>query len=190
MSERSLRVTLLTDVRLGEASPAAAGVLAPSVDRTGGPEMAFSIAGRDRFPAFVDMLRDRTGVVVPLNRLGVLEVALSAADAEALRAPAHGARWLDAAELAALEPGLAHHHGARFFADDGAVNNLVLMRALKALLGRDRNVTIVSASARSLAFSPFAASVTTTADDRFTADVIVVAGGAWAMGGCQGPRRL
>ena len=190
MSERGLRVTVLTHVRLGEASPAAAGVLAPSVDRSGGPAMDFSIAGRDRFPAYVDMLRDRTGIAVPLNRLGVLEVALGAEEAEALRRRADGARWLDAHELAALEPALAHHHGARFFADDGAVNNLVLLRAIKALLGADRRVTVVSAAAEALAFSPFAATVTTVAGDRFTADAIVVAAGAWApqLGGL--PRAL
>lgn len=180
LSERGVRVTMLTHVRLGEASPAAAGVLAPSVDRTGGPEMAFSIAARDRFPAYLDMLRERTGITVPLNRLGILEVALGAAHADALRSRADGSRWLDPGDVAALEPALAHHHGARLHADDGAVNNLVLLRALKALLGGDRNVTIVSAAARSLAFSPFAATVTTAADDRYTADAVVVAGGAWA----------
>ena len=132
MSERGLRVTLLNDVRHGEASPAAAGVLAPSVDRTGGPEMAFSVAGRDRFPDYLAMLHERTGITVSLNRLGVLEVALTAAEADAFRSRPDGARWLESDELASLEPGLAHHHGARFFADDGAVNNLVLMRALNS----------------------------------------------------------
>ena len=180
MSERGLRVTVLSDVRLGEASPAAAGVLAPSVDRRGGPEMNFSIAARDRFPAYVEMLRDRTGIAVPLNRLGVLEVAFGAEEADTLRRHVDGARWLDTRELAALEPGLAHHHGARYFADDGAVNNLVLLRAIKALLGADRRVTVVSAAAKALAFSPFAATVTTVAGDRFTADAIIVAAGAWA----------
>src|ERR1700720_211278 len=77
LAEREMSVTLIGERRPGEASPAAAGMLAPSVERASGPANDFGIAARDRYPSYVDFLADRVGVRVPLNRLGILQVALS-----------------------------------------------------------------------------------------------------------------
>src|SRR5688500_2521726 len=100
-------------------------MLAPSVERTTGPAHAFAIAARDRYPAYLDRLAAETGVDVPLNRLGILELALRDDEAQALRSRENaGSRWLSPADLAALEPALAHAAGAVLHPDDGAVNNL------------------------------------------------------------------
>ncbi|MGZ3546612.1 MAG: FAD-dependent oxidoreductase, partial [Gemmatimonadaceae bacterium] len=77
LAERKVSVTLIGERRPGEASPAAAGMLAPSVERAPGPAHGFGVAARDRYPSFVDFLADRVGIRVPLNRLGILQVALS-----------------------------------------------------------------------------------------------------------------
>ena len=77
LADLGLRVTLLADLRRGEASAAAAGMLAPSVERASGVAYAFARAARDSYPAYLDRLAADTGIDVPLNRLGILELALT-----------------------------------------------------------------------------------------------------------------
>src|SRR5450759_5452545 len=121
LAERKVSVTLISERRPGEASPAAAGMLAPSVERASGPAHDFGIAARDRYPSFVDFLADRTGVRVPVNRLGILQVALSEKGIKGLKKTAlPTSRWLDAKELRELEPALSPGLGAMFSPDDGA----------------------------------------------------------------------
>ena len=192
LSERGARVLLLYDNRRGEASPAAAGMLAPSVEVHEGPAHRFAVAARDRYPAYVDELKARTGLEVPLNRLGVLELALaeSELDAAPFTAPAAGAARLSASELHALEPALAHAHGALFHSFDGAVNNLVLLRALKALVGRDDRVTVVADAAAAVEPEGVGAAVETIGGERHRATAVVLAAGALAAGLGGLPRAL
>jgi len=178
---RGARVLLLADVRRGEASPAAAGVLAPSVNPGTGAAQQVAVAARDRYPAFVAALRERTGIDVPLNTLGILQLALGDEEAALLEAGAPpAAHWLDPVALLALEPGLGHAAGAIFHPRDGAVNNLVLMRALKTAVGRDPRVAVSSDAAVELAFGDDGATVLTRDGARHTGEKIVLAAGAWA----------
>lgn len=192
MAERGARVLLLYHNRHGEASPAAAGMLAPSVERHEGPAHRFAVAARDRYVAYVAHLREQTGVEVPLNRLGVLELALSEAelDGPAFRAPPPGAELLSAAQLRALEPELAHAHGAAFHPHDGAVNNLVLIRALKTLVGRHDRVVVRADAAVSIARHDRSAEVTTESGTTYRTRALVVAAGAWAATLAGLPRAL
>ena len=52
-------------------------MLAPSVERATGSAHDFAIAARDRYPSYTAYVADRTGIKVPLNRLGILQVAVS-----------------------------------------------------------------------------------------------------------------
>ncbi|HMI45827.1 MAG TPA: FAD-dependent oxidoreductase, partial [Gemmatimonadaceae bacterium] len=113
LAERGVSVTLIGEHMPGEASPAAAGMLAPSVERATGPAHDFGIAARDRYPSYIEFLAERTGIRVPLNRLGILQVALSEKGIWGLRKTAlPSARWLDSKELHELEPALSHALGA------------------------------------------------------------------------------
>src|SRR5829696_4961687 len=100
-AERGFRVAVVAERIDGESSPAAAGLLAPSIEQEEGPAQVFAVAARDRYPAYVSWLHDRTGVEVPLNRRGIIQVALNEAAVRGLRRvlPTTG-RWLDATELA------------------------------------------------------------------------------------------
>jgi len=181
LAARGARVLLLADVRRGEASPAAAGLLAPSVGAGAGAAQDVAVAARDRYPAFVDALRERTGIDVPLDTRGILQLALDDEEAALLAAAAPpGASWLDPAALLALEPGLGHAAGAVFHPHDGAVNSLVLMRALKTAVGRDARVTVSSDAAVELAFVGGGAMVLTRDGARHAAGKVVLAAGAWA----------
>ena len=180
LAERQVSVTLISERRHGEASPAAAGMLAPSVERASGPAHDFGIAARDRYPSYVGFLADRTGVRVPLNRLGILQVALSEKGIKGLRKTAlPTSRWIDAKELKDLEPALSHGLGAMFSPDDGAVDNTVLLAALEKLCASDR-ITRVGGAV--LAIDPARDSCTakTESGEAFTARRVVIAAGAWA----------
>ena len=137
-AERGFSVRLIGESRSGESSLAAAGMLAPSVERADGPADAFGIAARDRYPAYVDWLRERTGIVVPLNRGGIIQAAITEAGVRGLRRamPAQS-EWLDAASLHALEPSLGHALGGVYHAYDGAYDNVLLHLALSAVVESD-----------------------------------------------------
>jgi glycine oxidase len=180
LAEREVSVTLISERRPGEASPAAAGMLAPSVERASGPAHDFGIAARDRYPSYVDFLADRTGVRVPLNRLGILQVALSDKGIRGLKKTALPTScWIDASELKDLEPALSHGLGAMFSPDDGAVDNTVLLAALEKLCANNHRITRLSAAV--VAVEPVRDSCTAkTESGAFTARRVVIAAGAWA----------
>lgn len=180
LADRGLRVTLLADLRRGEASAAAAGMLAPSVERTSVEAHTFAIAARDRYPSYLSRLTADTGVEIPLNRLGILELALTEGEAAALRETANpGSRWLTPEEVTALEPALGHSAGAMHHPEDGAVNNLVLMGALKRFLSQHTRVTILLDAAVSLTSERASATVATRDGRTLAAPAVVLAAGAW-----------
>ena len=72
-------------------------MLAPSIERAEGVTTDFAIAARDRYPLYVEQLRERTGLDVPLNRDGIIQVALSDAGVRGLRrGMPDEAEWLGA----------------------------------------------------------------------------------------------
>jgi glycine oxidase len=181
LAERQVSVTLIAEKRVGEASPAAAGMLAPSVERAPGPAHDFGIAARDRYPSFIDFLADRVGVRVPLNRLGILQVALSEKGIKGLKKTALPTSvWLNAKELHDLEPALSHGLGAVFSPDDGAVDNTILLTALEALCAASDRIKRVAGAAISLDPKQDSCTVQTESGDRYGARRVVVAAGAWA----------
>ena len=197
LADRGMRVLLLADVRRGEASPAAGGILAPSVDPVAGAALVFAIAARDRFRAYVSALAEATGVEVPLRVEGVLHLAETDDDARLLQAElateharANGAEWVDATALARLEPALAPLPGAVIHPRDGVVNNLVLMRALKARLGAHSRVRVAAESADALIVRDGKVEVRTRSETVLRAPTVVLAGGAWSSQLAGLPRPL
>jgi glycine oxidase len=181
LAERGVSVTLIGQHRPGEASPVAAGMLAPSVERGAGPADDFGVAARDRYPSYVDFLADRTGIRVPLNRLGILQVALSAKGIKGLKKSAlDTSRWLDAKELADLEPALSHGLGAVFNPDDGAVDNVVLFDALQRLASTSHRIASAQDIVTSVDAGADSATVKTTSGASYSAGHVVLAAGAWA----------
>ena len=165
----------------GEASPAAAGMLAPSVERATGPAHDFGIAARDRYPSYVDFVAARTGIRVPLNRLGILQVALSAKGIKGLRKTAlPSSRWLDSKELHAIEPALSHALGAVFNPDDGAVDNVVLLDALRQLVSTSKLIERVEEIVILIDAKNDSCAVQTASGASRRARHVVVAAGAWA----------
>ena len=156
-------------------------MLAPSVERADAAANELALAARDGYPSYIEWLRERSGVAVALNRLGILQVALSAAGVKGLKkSAAPGSQWLERAELAALEPALAHAHGALYSADDGCVDNVALLAALDTLLSREPKLSRVTARVTGVVSTQKSVIVSTADGARYSAGHALVAAGAWS----------
>ena len=179
-SERQLSVILIDSPRPGAASRAAAGMLAPSAEKVPQELRDAALAARDFYPTFLDALRDRTGIDVPLDRNGILELAPEGESEHLRENVPDGSRWLDQGALRELEPALDGHPGALFHPLDGAVDNVVLMDALeRAVAGIP---TIKRIPAEILSVDSDQPSVLTRTRGRFFGTRLVLATGAWAAG--------
>jgi len=180
-ARRGLRVIVLDQPRAGAASRSAAGLLAPSVGAATPAVREACIAARDFYPAFLDRLLERTEVAVPLDREGILDLASTAAELEALQnaAPA-AAQRLDAAALATLEPALAGHAGALLHPGDGAVDNVVLMQALDVAVTRQSRITRVTDEVASFDPRGNLPGFRSRGGTRYAGHRLLVANGAWA----------
>ena len=179
LAERGVNCTVIATSRPGEASPAAAGMLAPSVEQATGAAHDFAIAARDRYPAYVEYLAERTGVRVPLNRRGILQIAITEKGVKGLKktAPA-GAEWIDASELQKLEPSLGHAVGAMFNVADGAVDNVVLLDALRKLISASKRITVRNDTVSKIVPRGDSCDVITD-KSHHSAESVVLAAGAW-----------
>lgn len=179
-AQRGFRVRIIGQPRVGAASLAAAGLLAPSIERADGHASDFATIARDRYPTYLDWLRERTGLDVPLNRDGIIQVALNEAGVRGLRrAKPVEAEWLDARELAELEPALSHGLGGVLHPLDGSVDNVRLFEALRAAVEGLATLTIVSDTVTELRFSGLVEALGRSGS-RYTAEMVVLAAGAWS----------
>lgn len=182
LADTGLDVVILGDARAGESSPAAGGILDAS---HGFPPdtLALMRGARDLWPAWTAMLSERTGVPIPLNRDGILHLATTVHDAERLaRRADDDTEWLDARALTALEPQLAHAQGALRHKHDGAVNPLVLLKALKQAVAKHVHVRVMQQTVASIKPSSVAEGVTVNVQggDTLSAMRVVIAGGVWS----------
>ena len=180
IARRGLDVALIGEPRRGEASRAAAGMLAPSVERSSGPAHRFACAARDFYPSFLEDLADATGIRVPLNRLGVLQVALSERGISGLKKTApESSEWIDRETLTVMEPTLSHALGAVFNPDDGAVDNVVLMSALEELAAGEQRISPRADAVVRVIAANERVSVDLASGETATASYVVMAPGAW-----------
>lgn len=181
ISRRGLRVLLVGEARPGEASAAAAGMLAPSVEKSSGPAHRFACAARDFYPAYLEELTELTGIPVALNRLGILQVAVTEKGVKGLKKTAgDDAEWLERAELAKLEPALTHALGAMLNPSDGSVNNVELMSALGKAIAMDDRIESIAGSVIAVGSDRDNVTVTLHGGGALEADHVVLAPGAWA----------
>ncbi len=180
IARRGLTVSLVSQNREGEASGAAAGMLAPSVEKSTGPAHRFAVAARDFYPTYLEELAELTGIRVPLNRLGVLQVALTERGVSGLRRTASPeSEWLERAQITRLEPTLGHALGGVLNPDDGSVDNVMLLAALEELTNRSDHIARIDASATRVSADDTSVSVVLSTGEVLTAEYAVIAPGAW-----------
>ena len=203
LADRDLTVRLIGEGRPGEASPAGAGMLAPSLEDAGaggaGAGSAadaahrFAEAALERYAAYVGSLTERSGVRISLNRRGILRVALDEPGAAALRQQPAGGEWLEPAAVRRHEPALRGERltGALLFPRDGAVDNVALLEALNVAIARMPNIERLHGSIARVAVNGDSVHCTLAgASTVYAAPRLVLAAGAW-VGRIQGlPRSL
>ncbi len=180
LATRGLKVRLIGTTHAGEASSAAGGMLAPSVERELGAADDFAMASRDLYPGFIAYLEEATRFRVPRNSRGILELALDEGRGEELRLRAIApSLWLGAREVALEEPALAPTLGALLHPLDGSVEPLPLLDALRAAVARSRNVAGVPEDACSIDVGELGCNVFTDRESRLASDYVILAAGAW-----------
>ena len=158
----------------GAASAASAGLLAPSIGDAEPGFRAFMSASRDRYPAWIHWLAERTGIEVTLDRSGII-----ALEPEQVTAHRAGTEQFDRRALEKLEPALAPRSSAVLYPDDGFVDNVRLLAALREATRCEWSIDVVEG--RVAAIQPGVDSCTATMDDGRTqrGRAVVLAGGAW-----------
>ncbi len=181
LAERGRTVILVGESATGEASRAAAGMLAPSVERASSDADSFGIAARDRYPSYLEFLYERTGITVALNRRGILQAAFTPAGVKGLRRSAsQSSAWLDRDELIRLEPALAHSLGAVHNPLDGSVDNVALMDALAAAVGNDAKISRLAGRVSTVSQNGDGVLVSTSDGRSVSAAFFILAAGAWS----------
>jgi len=183
LATHGVSVTVLEGTPAGAASPASAGLLAPGAERAemAGAAHAFAVASRERYPAWLEALAGRTGVHVPFDRSGILELALDSELGGLYRQrPPAGAEWIDSTTLSKLEPALAPGiPGALLYPKDGSVDPVALLGALRGDLA-GLGVELLPDDAMSIAAQPNGPAVTTRQGRTVHGTSIVLAAGAWS----------
>ena len=159
---------------------AAAGLLAPSIGNLS--RRVRTSSGRlARYPEFVSQLR----VFEPELRLieGLLDVSTQ-------RGTGVGDR-LSREQVEARDPAVVAPHGAVFHASDAAIDNRLLVRALRRAVGSFPSVTMVDDDPVAMIdLSGSTAGLRTHGGTRIEAQRIVLAAGAWSAAIEGLPRRI
>lgn len=190
LSKAGASVTLVEREGLaGEASGAAAGMLAPPPEAL--PSATFGDlcrAGVDAYPSLVGALRDETGIDVQYLDSGILLPAWSEQWVSALRALIGwknglglNLEWVEGSPLRMLEPALAHNvAGAAYSPQGHHVNPGLLTQALaRAAAASGAVVKQATAVVGFLRQSTRVAAVRTLDGDTIAADHVVLAAGPW-----------
>ncbi len=189
LTQAGADVTLLErDGVAGEASGAAAGILAPLAESHGpGPFLDLALAGLRVFPELSETLRRETGLDVEYLPTPVLRVALNEGGERTLRErlawqgrTGLSLEWLSAEGARALEPRLSRRVRAALLShDESQVNPGRLTQAL-AEAARRRGANLLPGTAATR-FSRRAGRVTgvRTAGGVVEADAFLLAAGPW-----------
>ncbi|MGH7665175.1 MAG: NAD(P)/FAD-dependent oxidoreductase [Gemmatimonadaceae bacterium] len=182
IAERRLHVLLIGESRLGEASRAAAGMLAPQAEGLPRAVREFAVAARDRFPDYIGRLRAATGIDVQLDRSGIIELEPPDGPDNSIPAERHGSAWLDPQSLARLEPALADQHGAGAWlhAGDGFVDNVALLSALETAVRATPRIRHIADSVEAIELGDSHTVALTRGGTRHESGMLVLAGGAWS----------
>ncbi len=191
-AERGLHVTLYAPALAGAASPASAGMLAPSIERTDGAAQTFGDDSRAAWPRLAGRLAAAGAEPFEIRRQGILHIARTDADAERLHARLRGNdTWLDAAAVRALEPHIAPDiRGAARFPNDGVVDAPGAVTSLRHAAETHARISIRRSPVESLACNSPTIGVRSADGTTQRFDHVVLAAGAWSAGLHGLPRPL
>jgi glycine/D-amino acid oxidase-like deaminating enzyme len=172
---RGARCRVLGASRPGIASTAAAGLLAPSVAELPRAVRPFFFESLDRFPAFLERVREFDATLSLIE--GLLEI-LDASEPPAEAAPESVS--LDQSSLAALEPALGYLSGAVLHPRNAAIDNVRLLAALTRGAESSADIEFVPDDPVSGLTLGDDVTVRTESGATWRTATVVVAAGAWS----------
>lgn len=182
----------------GAATSAAAGMLAPFAEaQPEDPFLGLCIRARDLYAELVPELEEETGADIGLWNSGILQVAFTEEEVDALKESVAWRRqsgftvdWISVDELRELAPGIGEEAlGAAYAPEDGALDPMALRWALIESAKSRFGVRVVTESADRLVFEGERVCGVRAAGSVFPAEAVVVAAGSWSskIGGVPGP---
>ncbi len=137
------------------ATTAAAGMLAPSFERTlhksGEALAAFSMASLLAWRQCAPLLEERSGVEIDFDGSGILSAVFDEEDAAIFDRDNEGGEWIDRKEALELEPSLSPDvKGAWRAAADGQVDPRKTLKALRAAFAADGGELVLGKRATSI----------------------------------------
>jgi len=188
VARRGARTVLVEARTIGRgATQASAGVLAPFIEAPGeGPLQTLTVESLAMYDQFIVDLQQETNRPLEYRRCGTLEIVHDAESVGRLKTLGDWARskrvetrWLDPAEVSALEPALAPSCGGLLVSEHGYVRATQLTHALEDA-ARGYGV-VIQAGVRVEKLSHGADGVIAmAADGRYHARYAVVAAGSWS----------
>ena len=180
----------------GASWRAAAGMLAPQIEALAeDPLFELGLAGRERFADLAGPLLESTGIDIQFWQEGIARLATDDADVATLksrvawqRQQGHLSEWFDAGEVRARWPWLGASHGALWAPKEAALDPGRLVQALLED-ARLAGATIRQENVRGLERRGDRV-VGVIGEDRYSADHVVLAAGAWSPGVSGVPRPL
>ena len=183
-------ITLLERGKLGgEASFAAAGMLAPQAEADAADEFfQFCCRSRDLYPELAEELLEETGIDIELDQTGTLYCAFTEEDQKELerryechRSSGLSVELLGAGEVRSLEPNLAPNVlSALRFARDIQVENRRLLQALSAANTIHGVKLITDTIVESIAIQQKQVTGIATSNGFISSRNVIVASGAWS----------
>lgn len=198
LAAERVSVMVLDAGALGQASAAAAGMLAPLAEaRREGPFVPLAVESLRLWPLFVDQLREETKTALRIAGPGMLRVAQTSAEEAALCAALDWQRGfglplhhLDAAEVHALEPALdTSVCGGVLSPLERHVEPRLLLQALRSACVR-RGVVISPETVTDFETGGSRVQAVQTEKTRISGGAYVITSGAWseALGPALGVR--
>ncbi|WP_261133602.1 glycine oxidase ThiO [Bacillus sp. Marseille-Q3570] len=173
----------------GKASKAAAGMLGAQTElEEDSPLFQLAKASRAMFPELASDLKNITGIDIGYEQNGIYKVAWTEAQMERFKSLVHAqqllgeeSHWISADELQTREPALIKEVcGAMFIPDDGQVSAPEMTKALaQAAVKLSATIKEYTEVHRFVKESGELKGVETSAG-LFSADYVVIAGGAWS----------
>jgi glycine oxidase len=171
-----------------EASWAAAGMLAPNAETEKVDDFyRFCSESNELYPEFANSLFNETGIDVGLDRAGTLQLAFDNAELEILSAKYHRQKdaglpikMLSAEEVLRFEPGISSRVISGIsYPNDRQVDNRKLVAALVEYCRRNEIRVLKDQHISSVTFESGRATGACSETEAFSADVTILATGAW-----------
>ncbi len=190
LSKAGRRVVLIDAGSFGgEASAAAAGMLAPGGEyREPSPSARFAIESLAMYPAFVRQLEKESGLSIDYRKCGAIELAYDherwrelQKSADVQRRFGISVQFLCSSSLSAVAPGLNLEGlvGALYYPDEACVAPTDLLRALRAVCHRE-GVKILEYSPVESIDAERGRVMVRVREQRISGRNLVLAAGAWS----------